>query len=270
MAETKKQAVGWRESIGELTEYYLKNSKDEKKVKKINKRINKKATIITWFIIICLVLLIGIILYTYMTQVSIKPLKLKTDELKIVKEYTEICLGNVLDNSLFIAAKQGGYIWPETTIETPFGNTSIGAAKKETSEMQISKYITNKLPSCLNNYSFFQEKGLVIKQGLLVLKTIIGENNINAIVTMPVKIVDNSSNVQVVQFTKEKEIRLGKLIQYAKEVLEYDDVGLSYLSTLDVNTTIIKQDNNIVYVFEDENSLVKDAKYLFMFAKEVE
>ena len=48
MAETKKQAVGWRESIGELTEYYLKNSKDEKKVKKINKRINKKATIIQW------------------------------------------------------------------------------------------------------------------------------------------------------------------------------------------------------------------------------
>ena len=163
MAETKKQAVGWRESIGELTEYYLKNSKDEKKVKKINKRINKKATIITWFIIICLVLLIGIILYTYMTQVSIKPLKLKTDELKIVKEYTEICLGNVLDNSLFIAAKQGGYIWPETTIETPFGNTSIGAAKKETSEMQISKYITNKLPSCLNNYSFFQEKAKIIQ-----------------------------------------------------------------------------------------------------------
>lgn len=237
-------------------------------MKKINK-LNKKAIIITWFIIIGCVVLIGAITYSYLTAVSISQLNLRIDELKVLKQYTELCLGNVLDNSLYIAAAHGGFILPEKTTETPFGNTSLGVAEIETSEMQISKFISDNMPSCLNNYSYFIENGLNIKQGLISTKALFGENTISVAVTMPVKIIDNSSKVQIETFTDERNIRIGKLIKYAKNVLEHEDVWLSYLSTLDINTTAIKQDNVIIYVFEDETSIIKDTNYLFMFAKDV-
>ena len=232
--------------------------------------MNKKAVMVTMFIMIGIVILTMMVFVGwYVVQAKDVMLELRTEELKVLREYTTSCLDDVFNQALYYSARQGGIIWPDKSIETPYGVTSLDVPNPEITKQQIAKDIKSYLPTCIEEYDFMEIEDIDLIRGSIDVEVDLGEKDTSVLLTMPVKIKDDVSSVQTEKFTTKADVRLKKLIEYAQNVYQYDDVWLSYLGEIDVDTTAIEYENTIIYIFEDKKSNAADVNYLFMFGKEI-
>ena len=154
-----------------------------------------------------------------------------------VQKYTENCMKSVGKRGLIILGQQGGYINPEvlgkysttkptdsdginlqpTKIPYWYYNTPANKQKKIafashqpklhlkddpklSIEAQLSRYITENMDACLENYTIFDSQGFKFKQGSKKVKTLVGTSSVNFQLTMPLTVTQGKSTNKMNNF----------------------------------------------------------------------
>ena len=163
--------------------------------------MNKKSQI-TYFLLFSLIILIfgGFYFYTN-NQNQIKETKIeKSSEIIFdtspIKFYIENCIENTGKDALIHIGRHGGYYelkkpylidenfkLPYYAVENLDFSPSLNVIENE-----ISKYLDNNLPICINNFEEFKEQGFEIKQNKAKFETKIEQSSVSFDVNFPITI----------------------------------------------------------------------------------
>jgi len=194
-----------------------------------------------------------------------------------VKNYVQDCVEQTLLDGTRLIGLQGGYVIPpELSVETNFSIISYGyyVGKKtlptiKKIEQEISLYIELTLPLCFDT-SYFPEFEINYEE--TSAKTEIREEQISTLVVFPVSVSKEDSTYNFGKFSGKIPIRLGSIYLVAdgiinNEIEDPDRIDLTYLTNSDYDIAILPiTDNLIIYSITDEESIIDDIPYTFMFA----
>lgn len=238
---------------------------------------------VTVFMIIGLVIIFVLFILVYFKSVQVKKIGKETEgildlDINNIKNFVDNCVKDVGEDSLELAGKQGGYTEIKDNMLATFygffpyiydeGNNKL-ISKKEM-QNQISLYINEYLPECINNFSSF--KGLNIKQGKIETQTLIGKKDVTVVVDYPIKIMKKDSEIEISKFTSNFNIRLSHIydiINFTVERLIKDDgwIDVTYMSDFDIEYTIYPHNSTVlIFSITDNQSILNYKPYLFIFA----
>lgn len=192
--------------------------------------LNKKAQAAMFIIIgLIIVVAIGIGVYLAKDRISL-PSGILPGKASTVDEYVTRCLVDVGTDAITLVAYQGGYIYESNysagnTVD--LNDTSVGAkigkgfedrkstlVPLEVMHQEISSYIANALPGCINGFESF--KGEAKAAGVPVVETKIGLDSVNLRLEYPV----SSGNVILSSFVADIPLRLGYLQALANAAIQ--------------------------------------------------
>lgn len=200
-----------------------------------------------------------------------------------IKIYTEDCLSQVGKQGLLVLGEQGGYIYPDLmgkfsdskatdsegidmgSLKVPYWHYNMNpnvnpevvysslkpklyfSEDKEMSvEAQLRRFVNEKIDSCLNGYNAFEKEGFTVENtGAREVVATVGENNVNFLLTMPLKVVKDKSSNEMEQFYVKVPLQLKKYYETASEINTVEQ-NYSFLErqTLDLLATYSGVDMN--------------------------
>ena len=182
-------------------------------------------------------------------------------EFEPVQTYTEDCIQDVARKGLLLLGQQGGYIYPDLVGEfsdvdqTDYDGILLGGLKipywlhndapndarqysmvalkpdlkfsSQNSEMsvesQLARYLEEKLPECLDEYSALKEEmGFVIKEGDFEAITTITPIGVNILIAHPLEISHGSSDTAIKDFFVQIPLKLQQMYAVAEEIFEME------------------------------------------------
>ncbi|MBI2576868.1 hypothetical protein HYV84_06635 [Candidatus Woesearchaeota archaeon] len=205
----------------------------------------KKRGQLTAFVIIGLFILLMVLVLSLIRRESIEEAELINPELIPVQQYVETCSKELAKEALQIVGFNGGYIYfpvwvdaapqrvlqasPNKDLRNPYwwfdGVAAIPAISQI--EQDISRYVREGMPGCINNFSAFKNKYLVDEMGEMQIATILGqEKGIKEDVAIrtifPIRIKDklNKTLAELQSYVITIPVRFNAVYNLAKEVME--------------------------------------------------
>jgi len=206
----------------------------------------KKRGQITAFIIIGLLLLITLLYFTFIREKSLHDVEEIMPELIPVQSYIHTCMSNIGEDAIETIGLNGGYIYFPTDIENN-PNTYLSTSPtpklknpywwydgiervppEEFIEDQITQYMEDNLPNCLNNFEAFKNTYQIIEHSPISVITETGEsmNSIVKIVTnynIEIKDKFNKTLAELEKFRVEIPVRLHAVYTLAKTIMEREN-----------------------------------------------
>lgn len=245
----------------------------------------KKAQI-TLIIILIIIILFSVISYVIISsREDIFPDKYKTNsDVRTVYESIDDCVKQRSIDAIFLIGLQGGYInLGDDFITTPYSDVMYGAKNKknifpklDAIEKEIKEYLDYSLQYCINKDYFQDSLNVIIETTDPESDVTIFEDYVKINVNMPVYIIKEDETYELDQ--KYEEIilvRLGKLHRMANQIINEqiknnDNIPIAYLSDFETKIIFDYYDNDtLLYIIHDENSIVEDTKYSLLFAVEL-
>ncbi|MFH1641926.1 MAG: hypothetical protein ABIC04_03420 [Nanoarchaeota archaeon] len=203
---------------------------------------------ITIFIIMGLVIMLAVSYFIFIREKSIIQLEQINPELLPVQSFIETCIINTGKEGLTTLGLNGGYIYfppyieenpdsyisrsPTPELKNPYwwfdGISRVPT--KEFMQDQISRYVTENLPECLNSFDVFSNKYEVIEHGDMGTITEIG-NSMESLVKIetmyPLEIKDkfNKTLAEIDRFRVEVPVRLNAAHTLARRIMESENAG---------------------------------------------
>ena len=186
------------------------------------KKRGKKAQI-TAFILIGVVLIIIVLFLFYMK--TIQPERINIEQLQInpVQAYVENCIELTAKNALLNLGLKGGFIYTPPYVEEfkpkppiiylynydkyPLNSHSV-MPSLQSWEQDISKYIEEELPNCINRFEPLKEQGYEIEFGRVIATTNIRDKDILIMVNYPLTIKKKNSIKKISDFEVKIPLRL--------------------------------------------------------------
>jgi hypothetical protein len=202
----------------------------------------KKRGQVTIFIIIGIVILIiAFIGIMFGEQITGGIGRLLSPEAEPLRLFIEQCAEVTGDKAVLLAASQGGYIVPPerlrlsydgflppapSPIQVPmwwYKGTSY-VPTKEQIEQQISDYVTENLPVCLNDFNAFQQFD-IINKGNLTVKTEMRSSDVGITVNYPMTVKPKKGNntIELNKFSVASKRKLGQLYELASSIMEFEN-----------------------------------------------
>ncbi len=174
-----------------------------------------------------------------------------------ISSYTEGCIEQIGERGLILLGEQGGYIYPDlmgkystddTTnadginlepLKIPYWHYNINENTENTVtfsslkpklyydedkemsiEAQLSRYVEENLEECLIDYSAFIDQGFEVEflSDVKEVKTTIGDETVNFLLNMPLKLNLDGAEQDVEQFYVKAPIRLKHYYDVASEI----------------------------------------------------
>jgi len=192
-----------------------------------------------FFIIAVLVILFGAVFLHYKSlsteEEYIEP------ELVPVRDYVDGCLENVADTGISLLGITGGYIGvPARINNNPRAYLALGPGLKnpywwydgvtaipteEFIKRQLEDYITHNLRVCLDNFNVFQGQYGINELGSITTEVTLTDENVIVSVNYPLEIFYhlNKSKLTLESFKQAIPIRLKKILQLAKTIMEREN-----------------------------------------------
>ena len=197
-----------------------------------------------------------------------------------VKGYVYACIQETLPAGLFLIGAQGGYLNVQpNSVQTETINVAYGSVQGKNTlpstthiESEISTYIEEYLPLC-TEFSRFQ--GVTITPEGVEAQTTITNDNIRVKVRYPLTMrKDQQTTTLRDEYEVTVPIRLSKIINVANTVvaqhLKHKEViDVNALLETDMDVSIIEEQEAIIYAITDQQSVIKNTPYTFMFANEI-
>ena len=169
---------------------------------------------ITIFIILAIVILISGSLFFYFRsgstnkEVQIEKLIKNSVNSLPIKIFTESCLKEILDNGINLVSKQGGY-YNTPPLSTNYLENRVAyfyyleqnfVPPIDKIGAEISKYVTDNLNHCLNDFNTFKEQGIKVEWKIKNISVKITDENVILSADLPIKIVDNGAENTISDF----------------------------------------------------------------------
>lgn len=245
------------------------------------------------FLVITIILLLSVSLIFFLKENSTKEFTtdIRSTSLEIlpITNYVESCIESVGKDSIIWIGQHGGYFeLPNYAIESYqkelayyFHIDSDIMPSKEEIEKELSKYVDEKIPACINDFIDFKKQGFEIKQGKIKVNTLIKQRNVLFQMDFPLTIKKGEKETKLSSFSNSvKNIRLNTIYEVSKKIIEKQMrnanslclsclLNLSLTNGLSINLN--KQYNNtIIITIDDFHSDVDSLPYKFIFANKYE
>jgi len=248
-----------------------------------------KKSQITVYILLALILAIGYGLIVYLRnseteKVEIGKISNMPFEISPIKTYIENCIENTGKNALLLIGKQGGYYklknpyLKDDNFNLPYyiyNYIDFSPSIKDI-ENEISKYIDNRLESCINNFEEFKKIGFDISQDKPKSNTKIAINSAYIEVNFPI-VITKGGNIQKIEKLSSSinNVHLKSIHNVSKEIsnLQYQEPNKLCLSCLydfgeknNLYIDVIEYPNNtLIFEIRDYNNSIAEI-YNFTFA----
>lgn len=197
-----------------------------------------------------------------------------------IKNFVDNCLEQTMSNGLSIIGSQGGYAnirgIPFITddgfigygyfegVDTLISLDGIGR--------ELSAFIENHLPECMQDFEVFKQQGYSIMPGNLKAETIFTEDTTIVNLDWPLEISKGGAKNTVSDFSASADVRLRKIYNSVetivnKQLEDPEYIDYSYLKS--TGFLIIVQpvyDEVIVFAIADNESILFNNPYVFIFA----
>lgn len=212
---------------------------------------------ITLFIILGLVIIIAISFVLYLRSPVIEKTEEITQlpiELQPIKLFIDACIKNTGEEGINLVSKQGGYyLVPENSAYNIsyfyyLGISSIPTL--ETIASEISNYVKEKLPSCLD-FKPFEEQGFDIKKGNLTATTMIREKYVVFDVNYPVTTKKGDTTSELNKFKVEVPSSLKKMYGISNEIIEKQEEDPDFIMVSELIE--IGDSNNITFTLDEDD-----------------
>ena len=190
---------------------------------------------ITLFLLAGLVVIVVFILVLnlkYLSPSEIKVNKLQTD---IIQDYVGNCLELTTKQAILILASQGGYIKiPNDVLMFKEANTNIIYLYDYNDypgpyydklldisdwELEISSFIEENLPYCINGFEQFKKQGYEIDFGSVKAETTIRDSDVIVRIKYPLNITTKTTTKHIDSFEAKIGVRLKKVRKQAISIL---------------------------------------------------
>ena len=237
--------------------------------------LNKRGQI-TIFIIVAIIIIAvaGIYYFTNSDTLRDEP---SIPESKEVYSFVQYCIEKSISESIVEIGQNGGYMLPaKFSTEGGFAyyyfNYTNYMPSKEKITEELSSLIKGKLFACTNDFKEFTEINIFQKDPEII--TLIGNNKILFDIKYPLTLEKGNSTSILEDFGEYRsEVRLGLLYDSIYEIIEESDenVCLSCIGEKAIENDFYVEvrnydDNSIIFIFKDENSIINDGHFVFKFA----
>jgi len=241
--------------------------------------INKRSQV-TIFIIIS-ILIIALILIFFMFKGQIRQF-LYSPEVESVYLFVDNCIDEVGSEVIYKIGENGGYYFPpnfstESGIPYYYSNGKSYMPSKEEIEKEISFFVSEKLFFCTRNFIDFPN--FEITQRDIKTKTTIKDDGVNLNINYPISITHGESTSIIEDLEKEIPVRLGivydSIEKIIKEQLSHEDICLSCILDVSLENDLYVDmmdydEETVIFIFRDENSIINNKTYEFVFANKYE
>ncbi len=237
---------------------------------------------ITAFIIIGIIILGAIAMVLYFRQAEIEelPREAVEDDVRPVQLFVEECIQRSAVPGIFYLGEQGGYIEPpQDSFNTELHTIAFGFKNERTTlpaiqemQQQLSKYLREFLPICTNSFEDFEREGMEIKEGNISVETRIFNEEVVFMVDYPLTIIKDGATYNMQNFISRVPVRLGNTYNIAQQVIRQNQNGFTLNRMLYDNARINlmpSSDNTMVMGILDEESVLFNRTFVFMFAYEI-
>jgi len=242
----------------------------------------KKRGQITVFIIFGLIFLIFFLIILFTKSYSIEKIGVvSSSEINPIKNYVDLCTKSSASDALYLLGVQGGYTAPpKLYFQSAYAKIAYWYYKGEDTsptieemEQELSSYVNNALPECIESLNVFSDMGFEFEFGEINTETKINENNVEFNINYPITIIQGESKAEISEFYKMIPVRLGYIHNIAKEIIgkEVEDpdwIDMTYLVNQDLNFKIYPYDENtLIYSVLDNQSIIEHStQFMFLFA----
>ena len=241
--------------------------------------INKRSQV-TIFIIIS-ILIIALILIFFMFKGQIRQF-LYSPEVESVYLFVDNCIDEVGSEVIYKIGENGGYYFPpnfstESGIPYYYSNGKSYMPLKEEIEKEISFFVSEKLFFCTKNFIDFPN--FEITQREIKTKTTIRDSKVDLDINYPISITHGESTNVIEDFEKEIPVRLGivydSIEKIIKEQLNHESICLSCILDVSLENDLYVDmmdydEETVIFIFRDENSIINNKTYEFVFANKYE
>ncbi len=233
------------------------------------------------FIIIGFVFIITISLFFLIRNTNLKFGFAGSPDTRPIEHYIELCIKSSASDAIYLAGMQGGYTTtPNIYFESGYARTAYWYNQGEDTspnveeiEQELSSYINNVLPDCIESLRIFEDMGYEFEFGNLNTEATIYENKVDFNIQYPIKIKKGESISEIKDFQQSFDVRLGHIINIAKEIVEMeindpDWIDMTYMTEQDIDFKIYPYDENIIiYSLVDTDSKISNnLDFVFLFA----
>jgi len=239
---------------------------------------------VTIFVIIAILVIAGIIVLA----LAMNNKKEVGDQFKMnsnnIKAYIDSCIKETsIDGTFFIAIQGGYYKKPENSknylffyIPYYWYKNKEAVPELKVLESELSSYIDDNLPGCINNLEIFKDSGYTFDLKNPSSSVKINEKNIDIEINYPIVITKGSSSIKLEQFQYSFDSDLKKAYDYSKLIIEEqkktpNSVPLSYIISLANEKgfnfeKIYIEDDDVIYtlVFDDNKDNENKFSYAFV------
>ena len=213
---------------------------------------------------------------------------LSTLDVTKIKNYIDSCIEKTGNDAIDLVSKQGGYYaLPEDSIYNTAYYFYLGEPlipPITTIESELSSYMEDRLPLCIEDFKPFKEQGFDITAESLHAAAIIGEKDVLFNIDYPIIIKKRDSIAEMDKFSLESGSSLKKMYDAAAELIEKQqqdpdfiliseiiDIGDKYNITFDTEED---DEGNVIYHLVDREPSIsefpelepEEKHYEFLFA----
>jgi hypothetical protein len=183
-----------------------------------------------------------------------------------VKSYVDSCLQRTLQQGAFFIAVQGGYYeaphdsFSYESVRIPYYHYYQNGPSMPTLERiegQLSDYITNELPSCLDDFTSLKQQGYDISVGEMDAVATIAQNDVSVALEYPLVVSRGADSIRISAFAVNIPLDFSKKYDIVKDIIakqqeepNYSPIGYLALSAYD-NTFFFETadlpDSTVVY-----------------------
>jgi hypothetical protein len=239
---------------------------------------NKKAQISIYIITAVITILLGLGIFIIAnSDIRKKEALSLSSNFDVLENYIKNCFETTSKQGIIIVGSQGGHIYnSDEVFNSPYGNLSYGfylgqnkLPSKENISNEISNYIADAIESCLD---FSDLPQFQITSADKRISTIIVEQEVIIEMEYPLLADTEESQKRFNMFRYSAPIRLGYIHSVAESLVEKNiqdpfNIDITYIAGIDMNISFFPASEDvIIYTIVDENSILNEKEYLFIFA----
>ena len=227
-----------------------------------------KSAQVSLFIMLGIILLItvgSLLYYIHSTKVPLQKEEYVPLEFAGVKSYVERCIMTTAASGVYYLSDNGGYIYSydnvlyteKKHIAYSLKDGILTSPSNSFMEEQLSRFIENSLPACLDNFKSFPN--YKFEPGQIKATTNINLDDVTFTLNYPIKIQSAGNTFTLSDYRSSVPIRLGRVLSVRDNIIsnisQTDYLDLAYLSSTGMNIAILPLDiNNMVFHIYDKES----------------